>query len=89
MLSEPRLHPNIVAAERLGNEIAELSAHIEVAMARLLDEIREFDALGGWGQAPGTRGGLPGRTVARWRIAVPDPERLGDSRGAGATRRGG
>ena len=34
--------------ERLGNEIAELSAHIEVALARLLDLIREFDALGGW-----------------------------------------
>jgi len=47
MLSEPRLHPDIVAAERLGNEIAELSAHIEVAMARLLDKISEFDALGG------------------------------------------
>ena len=51
MLSEPRLHPDIVAAERLGNEIAELSAHIEVAMARLLEKIREFDALGGWGHA--------------------------------------
>jgi len=51
MLSEPRLHPDIVAAERLGNEIAELSAHIEVAMARLLDKISEFDALGGWSHA--------------------------------------
>src|SRR5436190_13412213 len=51
MLSEPRLHPDIVAAERLGDEIAELSAHIEVAMARLLTLIREFDALGGWGHA--------------------------------------
>jgi hypothetical protein len=35
-------------AERLGNEIAELSAHIEVAMARMLGLIREFDALDGW-----------------------------------------
>ena len=34
--------------QRLGDQIAELSAHIEVAMARLLDLIREFDALGGW-----------------------------------------
>ena len=33
---------------RLGDEIAELSAHIEIAMARLLDLIREFDALAGW-----------------------------------------
>jgi hypothetical protein len=48
MLSEPRLHPDVVAAERLGDEIAELSAHIEVAMARLLSLIREFDALAGW-----------------------------------------
>jgi len=51
MLSEPRLHPDVVAAERLGNEIAELSAHIEVAMARLLDKISDFDALGGWADA--------------------------------------
>jgi Domain of unknown function (DUF222)/HNH endonuclease len=51
MLSESRLHPDIVAAECLGNEIAALSAHIEVAMARLLDKIREFDALGGWSHA--------------------------------------
>ena len=35
-------------AERVGNEIAVLSAHITVATARLLDLIREFDALGGW-----------------------------------------
>ena len=48
MSSEITLHPDVIAAERLGNEIAELSAHIEVAMARLLGLIREFDALGGW-----------------------------------------
>src|SRR6266850_795379 len=41
-------HPDVAAAQRLGNEIAELSAHIEVATARLLNLIREFDALGGW-----------------------------------------
>ena len=35
--------------ERLGNEIAELSAHLDAASARLLDLIREFDAQGGWG----------------------------------------
>jgi hypothetical protein len=33
--------------ERLGDEIAELSAHIEAA-ARLLDLVREFDDRGGW-----------------------------------------
>jgi len=46
---EPTLHPNVVAAERLGDELAELAAHIEVAMARFLDKLGEFDALGGWG----------------------------------------
>src|SRR5499426_2484774 len=34
--------------ERLGDEIAELSAHLDAASARLLDLIREFDAQGGW-----------------------------------------
>jgi hypothetical protein len=36
------------AIDRLGDEIAELSAHLEAATARLLDLIREFDARGGW-----------------------------------------
>ncbi|MDO8474822.1 MAG: DUF222 domain-containing protein [Candidatus Rokubacteria bacterium] len=34
--------------DRLGDEIAELSAHLEAATARLLDLIREFNARGGW-----------------------------------------
>jgi 5-methylcytosine-specific restriction endonuclease McrA len=34
--------------ERLGDEIAELSARLDAATARLLDLIREFDARGGW-----------------------------------------
>jgi hypothetical protein len=34
--------------ERLGDDIAELSAHLDAATARLLDLIREFDARGGW-----------------------------------------
>lgn len=32
----------------LGDEIAELSAHLDAATARLLALIREFDTLGGW-----------------------------------------
>jgi Domain of unknown function (DUF222) len=36
------------ALDRLGDEIAELSAHLDAATARLLDLIREFDARGGW-----------------------------------------
>ena len=42
-------NPEIEELERLGDEIALLSAHIEVATARLLDLIRDFDARGGWG----------------------------------------
>src|SRR5204863_7705364 len=36
------------ALDRLGDEIAELSAHLEAATARLLDLVREFDAREGW-----------------------------------------
>jgi hypothetical protein len=35
--------------KKLGDEIAELAAHLEAATARLLDLIREFDAREGWG----------------------------------------
>src|SRR5437867_25603 len=42
-------HPRIVELERLGDEIAELSAHLDAATARRLELIREFDARGGWG----------------------------------------
>jgi hypothetical protein len=38
----------IVTLDRLGDEIAELSAHLDAATARLLALIREFDARGGW-----------------------------------------
>src|SRR5207302_2133449 len=34
--------------DRLGDEIAELSAHLDAATARLLTLIREFDVRGGW-----------------------------------------
>ena len=40
---------HVATLERLGEEIAELSAHIDAATARLLDLIREFDAREGWG----------------------------------------
>src|SRR5688572_2700894 len=35
--------------KRLGDEIAELAAHVDAATARLLELIREFDARDGWG----------------------------------------
>jgi uncharacterized protein DUF222/HNH endonuclease len=38
----------IAELDRLGDEIAELSAHLDAATARLLDLIRDFDARGGW-----------------------------------------
>ena len=40
---------NTMDLDRLGDEIAELSVHLEAATARLLDLIRKFDAHGGWG----------------------------------------
>ncbi len=38
----------VAAFDRLGDEIAELSAHLDAATARLLALIRDFDARGGW-----------------------------------------
>ena len=38
----------VVELDRLGDEIAELSAHLDAATAQLLDLIRLFDARGGW-----------------------------------------
>ncbi|HEY2992011.1 MAG TPA: DUF222 domain-containing protein [Methylomirabilota bacterium] len=49
MLVQTTPNPEIEELDRLGDEIARLSAHLEVANARLLDLIREFDARGGWG----------------------------------------
>jgi hypothetical protein len=40
--------PTLRDLDRLGDEIAELSAHLDAATARLLTLIREFDARGGW-----------------------------------------
>ncbi|HET9854291.1 MAG TPA: DUF222 domain-containing protein [Methylomirabilota bacterium] len=40
--------PHLAELDRLGDQIAELSAHLEAATARLLSLIREFDARGGW-----------------------------------------
>src|SRR5438477_4572216 len=53
-LSTPNILPtpaHLVELERLGDEIAALSAHLDAATARLLDLIREFDARGGWGNS--------------------------------------
>ena len=42
------LAPTTAALDRLGDEIAALSAHFDAATARLLGMLREFDARGGW-----------------------------------------
>jgi len=39
---------SVEALDRLGDEIADLAAHLDAATAQLLDLIREFDARGGW-----------------------------------------
>src|SRR5881396_799445 len=38
----------VAEMDRLGDEIAELAAHLDAATAHLLEMIREFDARGGW-----------------------------------------
>src|SRR5881296_2447477 len=51
MISSPEVHAThelVADLDRLGDQIAELSAHLDAATARLLDLIREFDARGGW-----------------------------------------
>ena len=45
VLPTPR---HLAALDSLGDEIAEMSAHLDAATARLLALIREFDARGGW-----------------------------------------
>jgi hypothetical protein len=57
----------VAELDRLGDQIAELSAHLEAASARLLDLIREFDARGGWcnGSAPAPIGSVGGSTCPR------------------------
>jgi hypothetical protein len=45
----------VAELDRLGDEIAELSAHLDAATARLLTLIREFDARG----EDGTRASAP------------------------------
>jgi hypothetical protein len=41
-------HASTTELDRLGDEIAELSVHLDAASARLLDLIRDFDTRGGW-----------------------------------------
>ena len=57
--------PALAELDRLGDEIAELAAHLTAASARLLDLIREFDARGGWNN------GVPSCAAwLSWRIGL-------------------
>src|SRR5438034_2330054 len=58
---------SIAELDRLGDEIAELSAHLDAATAHLLDLIRAFDARGGW-----NRGFRSCAAWLNWRIGL-DP----------------
>src|SRR6266446_536557 len=51
--------------DQLGNQIAELSAHLDAAGARLLELIREFDARGGW-----DNGFSSGAAWLTWRVGL-------------------
>ncbi len=42
-------NPYLARTDKLGHEIARLAAHIHAATYRFLILVREFDALGGWG----------------------------------------
>src|SRR3989440_12951171 len=46
-IHSPATHPTS-ELDRLGDEIAVLSAHLDAATARLLELIRDFDARAGW-----------------------------------------
>lgn len=58
MISPPRDEGAAGELERLGDEIAELAAHLHAAIYRLLERLRVFDERGGWG------GGF--RSCAHW-----------------------
>src|SRR5437764_10185319 len=74
--TEGGLAMDTLSLDQLGDQIAELSAHLDAATARLLDLIREFEARGGWNNGVRScaawltwRAGLaPG--VARERVRV-------------------
>src|SRR2546430_4442107 len=90
MISSPEVHAThelVADLDRLGDQIAELSAHLDAATARLLDLIREFDTRDGWNTGFSScaawlswRVGLdPGAAPGRGRVAPAPgaPPRLG------------
>src|SRR5256885_12026375 len=57
-------HELVADLDRLGDEIAELSAHLDAATAQLLDLIREFDARDGWNT------GFRSCAALSWRVGL-------------------
>src|SRR5256884_3511572 len=73
------------ALDQLGDEIAELSVHLDAATARLLDLIREFDAREGW-----NTGFSSCAAWLSWRVGLDPgaaPERVRLARALGALPR--
>src|SRR3989442_7101293 len=88
MISSPEVHATqglVADLDRLGDEIAELSAHLDAATAQLLDLIREFDARDGW-----NTGFRSCAAWLAWRVGL-DPgaarERVGVARALGSLPR--
>jgi hypothetical protein len=80
----------VAELDRLGDEIAELSAHLEAASARLLDLIREFDARGGWNtRAQRAHPGWASASMLATRSTscIPSPTHSRQRPGERATRR--
>jgi hypothetical protein len=82
-----------VDLDRLGDEIAELSGHLDAATARLLALIREFDVRGGGTAASApARSGSPGASVwsrARRASGSASPGRWARSRDSPTPSRAG
>src|SRR5207244_10767971 len=88
-LSVVATHDRVAELDRLGDEIAELSAHLDAATARLLDLIREFDARAGW-----NTGFRSCAEWLSWRVgldlgAARERVRVAHALGAAANGRGG
>src|SRR3989442_11859849 len=76
-IHSPATHPTS-ELDQLGDEIAELSAHLDAATARLLELIRDFDPRGGW-----NTGFRSCADWLSWRVGG----RLGPAPGRGAAAR--
>src|SRR5256884_188823 len=77
--AEGGLAMDMGSLDRLGDEIAELSAHLDAATARLLELIREFDTREGW-----NTGFSSCAAWLAWRVGFAPGAALGHVRGARA-----